>query len=74
MRKIVHLDEKALKELEEFSKEIQRDFKAVFEILEKEGRLETPEAKKIAENLFEIRVYRKGLIEGFTHISVRCIL
>jgi|SRR3989344_4029887 len=65
MRKTVHLDEKAVKELGEFSKEIQRDFKAVFEILEKKGRLEFPEAKKIAENLFEIRVYREGAYRGF---------
>ena len=49
----------------EFSEEIQRDFKAIFEILANIGRLEAPEAKKIAKDLFEIRIYREGAYRGF---------
>ena len=65
MRKVIHYDERAIKELKEFSKEVQKDFVAVIEVLEREGRIIPPEAKKISKNLFEVRVLRGGSYRGF---------
>ena len=60
MKKLVAIDSSATKELDSFPIEVRIRFNDLFEILSKEGRLEMPFAKKIADNLFEIRVKDKG--------------
>jgi len=65
MKKEIFYDRNALKELNELNKEVQKDFQAYIAILASEGKLEFPEAKKIARNLFEIRVTREGVYRAF---------
>jgi len=60
VRKVIRIDERAYKKLSEFSKEVQAKFWAFFTVLEKEGFLKKPFAKKINQYLFEIRVKHKG--------------
>lgn len=62
MEKVVLIHERAEKELSKFPREVRLKFKALFEILETNGRLEMPFAKKLlGENdLFEIRVKYRG--------------
>jgi len=60
MRKTVVLDRLAIKELDTFSIEVRARFNDLFEILSKEGKLEMPFAKKIEDELFEIRIKHKG--------------
>jgi phage-related protein len=60
VKKIVEIDEKADQELKAFSQEVQARFTALFLILEKEGYLKEPFAKKISQHLFEVRVKHKG--------------
>lgn len=65
MRKNIFVDKNAEKELREFSEEVQLEFEAYFKILELEGKLDFPQAKKITKDLFEIRVKLKGEYRGF---------
>ena len=65
MKKNIFLDRNAQKELREFDEEVQLEFEAYFKILELEGKLDLPHAKKIARNLFEIRIKLKGEYRGF---------
>lgn len=60
VKKVIKIDERAHKELKKFSKEIQAKFWALFIVLEKEGFLEPPFAKRINSDLFEVRVSHKG--------------
>ncbi len=60
MKKIVAIDASAVKELDAFPLEVRARFNDLFEILSIEGKLEMPFAKKIADDLFEIRVKDKG--------------
>jgi phage-related protein len=60
VKKVIKIDERADKELISFSQEVQAKFFALFTVLEKEGFLKEPFAKKINNNLFEIRVKFKG--------------
>ncbi|MBI3335800.1 MAG: type II toxin-antitoxin system RelE/ParE family toxin [Candidatus Portnoybacteria bacterium] len=64
MKKIFY-DRNALKELHNFSKDVQRDFQAYIEIVRIEGRLTLPYGKKIAKNLFEMRVHKRASYRGF---------
>jgi phage-related protein len=64
MKKEVFYDKNALKELREFSDEVQKEFQAYIAILAEEGKLEFPEARKISKNLFEIRVFHEGTYRG----------
>lgn len=65
MKKNIFLDKNAEKELREFDEEVQLEFEAYFKILELEGKLDLPRAKKVARNLFEIRVKLLGEYRGF---------
>ena len=65
MQKEIFFDKNALKELHEFNEEIQKEFQAYIVLLASEGRLEFPEARKVTEQLFEIRVRQKGTYRGF---------
>lgn len=65
MRKNIFVDKNAQKELREFSEEVQLEFEAYFKILEIEGKLELPHAKKISRDLFEIRIKLQGQYRGF---------
>ncbi|NCO12558.1 MAG: hypothetical protein AUJ41_00425 [Candidatus Pacebacteria bacterium CG1_02_43_31] len=50
------LDNLATKKLSTFSIEVRAKFNDLFEILSKVGKLEMPFAKKIGNQLFEIRI------------------
>lgn len=65
MGKEVFYDKNALKELREFSIGVQREFQAYIALLTSEGKLESPEAKKITKELFELRVTQNGIYRGF---------
>lgn len=56
MLKKVVIDKGAQKEIGKFSLSVQKECKAHFVLLEEKGRLESPIAKKIDKNLFEIRI------------------
>jgi phage-related protein len=64
MKKDVDIDERAQKELNNLDKDVQYDFVALLGILRDKGRLEFPDAKKIAKNLFEMRVRKNGVFRG----------
>ena len=65
MKKEVFYDKSALKELRAFKEEVQEEFVAYIKTLRQEGKLEFPEARKVAKNLFEIRVMHEGSYRGF---------
>lgn len=65
MKKNILLDKNAVNELREFSEEVQLEFEAYFKILELEGKLDLPHAKKVTRDLFEIRIKLKGEYRGF---------
>lgn len=65
MKKNIFLDKNAQKELQEFSEEVQLEFEAYFKILEFEGTLNFPSARKVTKDIFEIRVKLKGEYRGF---------
>lgn len=61
MKKTVRVDKRAYKELRKFPPEVYRKFTALFDLLEDNGKLEEPFAKKLkGEKLFEIRVRHQG--------------
>ena len=65
MRKEIFYDKNARKELDNFKGEVQEEFGAHIKTLRQEGKLEYPEARKVAKNLFEIRVVYQGAYRGF---------
>ena len=65
MKKTIFLERNAQKELREFDEEVQLEFEAYFKILELEGKLDLPHAKKVTRDLFEIRIKLKGEYRGF---------
>ena len=65
MKKEIIYDYNARKELAEFDEEVREDFAASIEMLEREGRLEFPDARKITGDIFEIRVMHEGVYRGF---------
>ena len=65
MKKNIFVDRNAEKELREFNEGVQVEFEAYFKILELEGKLDFPQAKKVTKNLFEIRIKLKGEYRGF---------
>ena len=65
MKKRVYLDKNAEKELRVFDEEVQLEFEAYFKVLELEGKLDLPQAKKVSRDLFEIRIKLKGEYRGF---------
>ncbi|OGD84923.1 hypothetical protein A3B51_01215 [Candidatus Curtissbacteria bacterium RIFCSPLOWO2_01_FULL_41_18] len=65
MKKNIFVDKNAEKELRGFDEEVQLEFEAYFKILELEGKLDFPQAKKITKDLFEIRIKLKGEYRGF---------
>ena len=65
MKKNIFLDKNAEKELREFDEEVQLEFEAYFKILQLEGKLDFPSARKVTRNIFEIRIKLKGEYRGF---------
>ena len=65
MKKRISIDKNALKELQEFHEEVQLEFNAYFKLLETEGKLDFPHARKITRELFEIRIKFEGEFRGF---------
>ncbi len=65
MKKNIFVDRNAQKELREFDEEVQLEFEAYFKVLEIEGKLDLPYAKKVTRDLFEIRIKLKGEYRGF---------
>ncbi|MBT4124749.1 MAG: hypothetical protein HN981_04730 [Candidatus Pacebacteria bacterium] len=62
VKKSIILYKKIEKELSKLPKTVQLKLKGLLEILESEGKLEIPFAKKLSkqEGLFEIRIKHKG--------------
>ena len=56
MEKKINFTSGAWKFYNEQSESVQSAFKLCLDTLEREGKLETPQGKKIAPNLYEIRV------------------
>jgi mRNA-degrading endonuclease RelE of RelBE toxin-antitoxin system len=56
MKKEVVFDERALKDYWKLDSSIRKVFSSLFITLEQEGKLDEPEAKKLDQNLYEIRV------------------
>jgi phage-related protein len=64
MKKNVFFDKRAKEELQKFSYDVQFEFGVYIKILEEEGKLDYPHAKKITKELFEIRVKVQGEYRG----------
>ena len=60
MKKEVIFDKRAYDDLSKFPLEVIAAFDAALEILEREGKLESPLGKKIEENLFEVLIRHEG--------------
>lgn len=62
MKKIIIVDKRSAKEINNFPREVQLKFRAMFIVLGNEGRLEEPDGKKLvgAAGLFEIRIKHQG--------------
>jgi len=60
VKKRVEIDPKANKELLAFTEEVQARFYSLFRLLESEGFLKEPFAKRINSKLFELRVKHGG--------------
>lgn len=60
MKKIVNLDHRAKKEISSFPVQVRLKIAAVLEILERDGFLREPYAKKLDTELFEIRIKSNG--------------
>ena len=60
MKKNILVDKNAEGELRGFGEEVQLEFEAYFKILELEGKLDFPHARKISRDLFEIRIRLQG--------------
>jgi len=65
MKKVLEIDERAAKELATFSEEVQAKFVALFQILERDGFLREPFAKRINSRVFEVRVRYQGQWRAF---------
>lgn len=65
MEKSIFLDKNAEKELRKFDEDIQVEFEAYFKILELDGKLDFPSARKVTKDIFEIRIKLKGEYRGF---------
>ena len=65
MKKKVIYDRLAIQEFVALSQEVQDDFESYVLMLEEHGRLAFPDARKVAENLFEIRIKQDGAYRGF---------
>ncbi len=64
MKKNILFDAHAVKELEEFDRDVQISFQTYIEILRTDGRLQFPDARKISSDIFEIRVDHRGAYRG----------
>src|SRR3989344_1476067 len=65
MKKNIFVDKNAEKELRGFSEDVQLEFEAYFKILELEGKLDFPSARKVTKDIFEIRIKLQGEYRGF---------
>lgn len=65
MSKEIFYDKNALRELRDFDNEVQKAFQGYISILASEGRLEFPDARKVTNKLFEIRITKEGAYRGF---------
>ncbi len=64
MKKLIKIDQRAVKEMDSFTDKVKIKFRGLIEILMSEGRLEYPNGKKIDNNLFEIRIKVGGIYRG----------
>jgi phage-related protein len=60
MKKVIRFDKRAEKEFRKFPRVVQVKAKILFDVLERDGRLEEPYGKKLDSNLFEIRLKSNG--------------
>jgi len=74
-KKIVEIEERAHREFCKLPREVQSRFENLFEILEEQGKLETPYAKKIKRKIFEIRINFRGQWRGlYSYLGNRIVL
>lgn len=65
MKKNIIFDKNAIVELDAFSNEVRDAFDGLVRILWEEGRLAYPDARKVASELFEMRIMEQGVYRGF---------
>lgn len=65
MKKTIIYDQNALEELSQFNRDVQKYFAEFIVLLERDGRLEFPDARKVTRDIFEIRVSQEGIFRGF---------
>ncbi len=65
MKKEIIYDQNALEELDQLDRDVQKCFAKYIALLETDGRLEFPDARKITRDIFEIRVSQEGIYRGF---------
>jgi phage-related protein len=58
--KTIIIDRRAEKEIRKFPKKVQLDVEVLVDILERYGKLEEPDGKKLNNDLYEIRIRYKG--------------
>lgn len=75
MKKKVLYDKRAEEELRQFNISVQQDFMAIMEVLQEEGKLEFPDARKVTKDIFEARIMKDGAYRGFyAYIYEDCII
>lgn len=75
MEKIIKIDYRAEKELNDFSEDVYYKFEGLIKILRIDGRIGQPDGKKIGTNLFEIRVKINGEYRGlYAYIKLNRIV
>jgi len=60
VKKVVEIDNRAIREINTFDLEVKEKITAAFDALERDGFLYEPYAKRITKELFEIRVSHRG--------------
>lgn len=60
MKKVVEIDERAVKEIDQFCVEVQMRITTLLDALARDGFLKEPHGKRINKDIFEIRVKYKG--------------
>lgn len=75
MEKIIKIDYRAEKELNDFSEDVYYKFEGLIKILRSEGKIGLPNGKKIGTNLFEIRIKINGEYRGiYAYVKLNSIV
>lgn len=75
MKKVIEIDKRAEREICQFNEDVQIKITATLDILAKDGFLKEPFAKRIDEELFEIRIKHKGQYRAlYAYVKERRII